>query len=209
MFEKFFKKKEEQQIEFLDKNLYILSEIPKPGIVSYLEANGVHVKKIVTDIDAMILSLIRERDPIRLIIIDFGTGKWKTLDAINNIVGLVSQCTSEDSTKSTTLFTRNGAITKELKDRKIKVDVRDYKGISDIIRALMEYPENYVTPGAKEFDGAPISDLSAFRYNRDNTDSYLKNSEKLDKFRNANIIDITEVDVQAGGENLTGYNCKF
>lgn len=208
MFSKFFKKKEEQEVEFLDKNLYILSEIPKPGIVSYLEANGVHVKKIVTDIDSMILSLIRERDPVRLIIVDFGAGKWKTLDSINNIVGLVSQCTSEDNTKATTIFTRNGAITKELKDRKIQADVREYKGISDIIKALMEYPENYVTPGAKEFDGSPTSDLRAFKYDRLDKGNTV-NSEKLNRFKDINFIDITEVDIQSGDEELVGFNCKF
>lgn len=200
------RKKKEEVVEYSDKNLYILAEIPKPGIITYLEANGIHVKKIVTSIDAMILSLIKEKNPIRLLIVDFGAGKWKTLENIDNIVGLLEQCVTEDGTRSSTIFTNNGAITQRLRTKKIAVDIREYKGISDIVRALTEYTENYVTPGAVDFEGAPSSDLSSFVYKPSGI-SELKGEEKLQKFRNPTFVDISAISMD--GDSMDGFNCKY
>lgn len=201
-----FKKKEVEQVEYMDKNLYILTELPKPGLVSYLEANGIHVKKITTSIDEMILSMIREREPIRLVVVDFGSGKFKTLEAIGNIVGLLDQCSSDDGVKAATLFTKEGLIKKEIRDKKLDVDVREFKGSSDIVRALSEYRENYITPGAKDFDGAPSKDLKAFKYDW-KAPKKVNGDERLKKFSNPSYMSVENLDMS--GDALESFNCKF
>ena len=201
MFSRFFKKKEEP-IQFEDKSLYILIEAPKSGIVSYLEANGVHVKAVLTDIGATVLALIKDRNPLRLVIVDLGLGTWKNLDSINNIVGLVSQCS--DTNRDATVFTKNGKLSKELRDTGAEVDIREYKGISDIIRALMEYPENYITPGAIDFDGEPLDSLQNYKYKRKD----LENKVKDNMGEAPTFTDVTVVNMQ-DGESLEGFKCKF
>lgn len=203
MFSKFFKRKEEP-VQLVDKSLYILIEAPKPGIVSYLEANGVHVKSVTTNIESVISAFIREKNPLRLIIVDLGIGTWKNLESINNITGLISQCSGFEH-RDATVFTRNGKLTKEIRDLQLDADVREFKGISDIIRALMEYPENYITSGAVDFDGENVSDLQSYIYKRTDLPKIV-NEQKLED--QAEFIDITQIDTQSG-EELEGFKCKF
>ena len=202
-----FKKKEVQEVVKLDKNLYILAEVQKPGLVNYMEANDMHVKAISSDINRLLMGLIREKNPIRLVIIDYGIGKFKTLEAINNIIGLISTAQGrlgEDEKHNTTVFTRNGSLLKAIKESGIVVDVRDYKGASDIVKALLEYPETYITAGAKDVEGAPSADLQAYKYewkDKDTLNKKIKTSKPT--------IDITNVDPTVGDDMMESFQCRF
>lgn len=205
-----FKKKEVKEIVRLDKNLYILSEERKPGLVNYMEANGMHVKFVSDDVNKLIISLLREKDPIRLIIIDYGLGKYKALEAMEGIVGAISSASQKlgtDEDNNCTVFTKNGALINKIKELDVKVDIREYRGASDVVRALLEYPENYVTPGAKDIEGVPSADLMAYTYSW-RSDRNLNSERKLKTSKAS--IDITTVNpTQDGEDNLQSFNCRF
>lgn len=206
----FFKKKEVKETIRLDKNLYILAEIRKPGLVNYMEANNMHVKVVATDVNKLILSLLREKDPIRLVIIDYGLGKYKSLEQIESIIGAIgsaNQKLGQDEENNCTVFTKNGALINAIKEAKYNVDIKEYRGASDVVRALLEYPEDYVTPGAQDIEGAPSSDLIAYKYSW-KSDRALK-SDRVLKSSKASI-DITNVDPTVESDDmLQGFNCKF
>ena len=155
-----FKKKEVQEAVIYDKNLYILAEVQKQGFVNYMEANGIMVKNFSTEVNKLIFSLIREKSPIRLVIIDYGNGGFKSMDAINNIVGLVSTAAmkkTDEEDSNVTVFTKSGALTKALKDNNIICDIREYKGASDVVKALMM--------SEKTFNRIKLNLFWAFIYN--------------------------------------------
>lgn len=202
-----FKKKAPKEIVYTDKNLYILTEVQKPGLVNYMQANNMNIKSLSTDVNRLLLGLLREKDPIRLVVIDYGMGGFKSIDAIDNIIGLLSTASQkdldEDSTGNCTVFTKSGALVNAIKDSKLKVDIQEYKGASDIVRALLKYPERYITPGAQEVEGAPSSDLMSYKYEKDDNKVVegLKSSKPT--------VDILDINPMADGESIEGFNCKF
>lgn len=202
-----FKKKEVQEAVIYDKNLYILAEVQKQGFVNYMEANGIMVKNFSTEVNKLIFSLIREKSPIRLVIIDYGNGGFKSMDAINNIVGLVTTAAmkkTDEEDSNVTVFTKSGALTKALKDNNVVCDIREYKGASDVVKALMSYNERYITPGAKDIDGAPSADLMSYRYVKED------NKQLEQAIKNSRVsIDINNVNVMADGDSIERFNCKF
>lgn len=199
-----FRKKSEAPVEVVDKNLYILLEQEKPGIVTYLESSGMHVKGISTNLNKLMLMLIREKNPIRLLIVDFNNGDWNRKDIADNLVGLVASYSNEPH--DCTIFTRNSYLRLQLNKRQINADVREFKGASDIVKALLEYNENYVSSGASDFIHENKESLLEYTFNK-NEDP--KEKEKRLSFGKRKIIDITDINVEASGESLTGYNCKF
>lgn len=203
----FLKKKEEEAPVILDKNLYILCDVQKPGFVNYMENNGIHVKCIETEPSRVTLRFIRENMPIRLVVIDYGTGRFKLIEQIDAIVGLISTANNklgEDEAGNCTVFTKSGALIKELRDGKYNVDIKEYRGGSDVVKTLLSYNESYVTSGAKDINGESEETLIGYQYSwsGDRQSVGCKNST----VDSNDIIDKNFID---GDESIESFKVKF
>lgn len=147
-----FKKKQEVVIDTPKKEivLYLLLETPKGGIVNYLQGNGVLVKSVETDIDTALKKIIRETNDLRLLVVDYGLGIFTEKSTRSDLIELIE--TSSSDGKSVTVFTNNGAIIKDLKNREINAQTANYKGASDIVKELSTYHEIYTTGGAVDLE---------------------------------------------------------
>lgn len=208
IFDIFKKKQKIEESEPISKNLYILNEFDKPGIVAYLNANDIKVKRLTCDLSTMFLALIREKSPIRLLVIDYGISKYKTLEAIEELVGLISTYQNDEAHNAVTVFTQSGAIRKSLKEHNIDCDIREYRGMSDITKALRSYNEIYVSDGAVDIQGESTGELLNFRMKKLSTNS--ETEDKLvtveTKFRDLDNLNITKGSAES---SLETFKCKF
>lgn len=147
-----FKKKPEVVIDTPKKEivLYLLLETPKGGIVNYLQGNGILVKSVETDIDTTLKKIIRETHDLRLLVVDYGLGIFTEKSTRSDLIELIE--TSSSDGKSVTVFTNNGAIIKDLKNREINAQTANYKGASDIVKELNKYHEIYTIGGAVDLE---------------------------------------------------------
>lgn len=156
----------------------------------------------------MFLALIREKSPIRLLVIDYGISKYKTLEAIEELVGLVSTYQNDEAHNAVTVFTQSGAIRKSLKEHNIDCDIREYRGMSDITKALRSYNEIYVSDGAVDIQGESTGELLNFRMKKLSTNS--ETEDKLvtveTKFRDLDNLNITKGSAES---SLETFKCKF
>lgn len=194
------KKQEEVVVDIPKKEvaLYVLLEMTKGGILDYLQGNGILVKAIDTNIDIILKKIIRETGDSRLIIIDYGIGLFSSRDVMSDLIEIAE--TSSSDGKNVTIFTNNGSISKELRNKEINATVVSYKGASDIVKELAKYNEIYNVGGAAELQILNQIDFKGASVEKLNT-----NERAVLKIMDLNII--KEDGESEGG--IQGFNVRY
>lgn len=201
------KKQEEEIVEKKDTVLYILSDIQKSGLITYLNSNNISIKKCTSDIDDIFLVLtMSENVAYRLVVIDYGSGKYKLTENIDRLVGLLESNCDPKNNKNVTVFTRNGVLRQTLRKAEIKCDTYEYSTVSDVIQRLKEYNEVYTQGDEKETVEIKSDDLLKFKPPK----IEFKYNSRLVRIHNR-VRDLTNLNPMdtLGGDSLQQFQCRF
>lgn len=128
-----------------DTILYIVTDRPLPGLLTYFRENGVNVSNIFSTIeDARDVVLIQTR-PCRIAIIDTGLGKFTATKVRKNLIDLLGIC---DEHNRVTVFYSDSVIKmeaiEELGKNRQGIDWFRYPSTVGVVATLLKYRERYI-----------------------------------------------------------------
>lgn len=100
--------KKQVEVEKPKLVLYILSERNIQGLAQFAENEGVLIEEQFTSIEDVKIRIVLEQNPIRLVVIESGLGRFSSSANRDEIVDLVGVCSTEN--KSATMFITDSAI---------------------------------------------------------------------------------------------------
>lgn len=127
--------------------LYIIADKNNPGLLSYFRGYGVHVSKIFTNLAEARDTLLMQVEPIRLIVMDTGTGKFTNMASRKSLIDLMGIC--DTNTKISVFYTdtviKNEIQTCDEVDNKTMV-FKKYRSTADVLANILQTAkhENYM-----------------------------------------------------------------
>lgn len=86
--------------EYKDRMLYIVIDRCSPDLINYFRELGINVTRIYTDIDIANSDLMMQSEPIKLVIVDTGSGRFSAMGTRKKIVDLLESASMDDDTDS-------------------------------------------------------------------------------------------------------------
>lgn len=127
--------------------LYIIADKNNPGLLNYFRGYGVHVSRIFTNLAEARDTLLMQVEPIRLIVMDTGTGKFTNMASRKSLIDLMGIC--DTNTKISVFYTdtviKNEIQTCDEVDNKT-MEFKKYKSTADVLANILQTAkhENYV-----------------------------------------------------------------
>lgn len=132
---------EEQQ----DKILYIVIDKAIPGLINYFRECGVKVSNIFNDIVDAKNTVLMQSEPIRIVVIDTGMGKFTTTAMRAELIDMLGIA---DENSRTTVFFTDSALKvdtiRTLGKSSKKIDWIQYKSTAVVAGTILSYGENYI-----------------------------------------------------------------
>lgn len=144
--------KQAQQVELAeepeakqDMILYIVIDKAIPGLVNYFRECGVKVSNIFNDIVDAKNTVLMQSEPIRIVVVDTGLGKFTTTSMRAELIDMLGIA---DENSKTTVFYTDSALKvdtiRTLGKSSKKIDWIQYKSTSIVAGSILNYNENYV-----------------------------------------------------------------
>lgn len=173
--------------------LYLLSEKYMPNILEFARNMSMPICGYFTNIEEITLEVLIESKPLRVLVLEQGTGRFASNANRKRFRELVSLCAKYKKIYAfcTDSLLKEEAMRKsEVRDRDILWD--RYKGTYNSLRALRSLGEHYIDEGIenikgigyKEFDGKNILNFQGEYVETKDTDGINRNSDL--------ILDITQ-----------------
>lgn len=151
---RFKKKEEEVYVPPQDTKLYLFTEVNKIGIVHYFMSNSIEVAVMSSEVNDIMDTALMEDYPSRLLIIDYGRGKFNDMEYVEGVTGLIEIFADIGYV---TVFTCSNLMQNAIKHKfgksknvMSKIEVLKYKGAVDIYEHLTEKNETYTISGATD-----------------------------------------------------------
>lgn len=198
----FKKKKEIVEIEKITTDLYLLLEGQKTGIVEYFYGLGIHITEVTSDTEQLTINLMMTNNKMRLLIVESGLGRIKSVSERENIKTIINTCLQDENKDITILYSSKAFRTelmKEFKEYK-ELEFIKYKNTSSIFDTLNKY-EN------EEYDGEMhkevISDGNNFKGVED--PEYRQSNEFRVTYKNMEEV----LNDRSGEDGINGYKVDF
>lgn len=203
----------DEQIEETEKPrdliLYIIIDKANPAMLQYYRECGVNVSKIFTNINDAKDTLLMQVDPVKILIIDTGTGRFSAMGSRKELLDLMGIC-DEDARIS--VFLTDTVIKSEVEYNESfetkKIHWYKFKSNTDVIAKLLQAKdkENYIYD---ENDKDTVDDIP------DNVLQFKGFKAKVDDGINigAPTIDIFDIKVHMAentdnSDEIPGYEIK-
>lgn len=161
---------EEQQTQ--DMILYIVMDKSIPGLINFFRECGVKVSNIFDDIVDAKNTVLMQSEPIRIVVVDTGLGKFTTTSMRSELIDMLGIA---DENSKTTVFYTDSALKvdtiRTLGKSGKKIDWIQYKSTAVVAATILSYNENYIydmeddldvietSKSALNFKGLTMSDL--------------------------------------------------
>lgn len=97
----FIRKEKDEGVKIRRKkgieDIYILTEKNKEILKDYLDTYNINVSDIFDDIEEVKIKVLTNSQPIRLIIIEYGLGRFSSAKNKEEIIDLIGMCESDDN----------------------------------------------------------------------------------------------------------------
>lgn len=136
---------EEQEAKLQNNNgiqplvLYILTDKPVTGMLSYFRGYGANVSKIFSNINEARDTLLMQVEPSRVVIIDTGTGRFTNMASRNALIDMIGIC--DEDTKISVFYT-DTIIKHEIEDsdeiEAKMIQWNKYRSTADVLANLLQ-----------------------------------------------------------------------
>lgn len=136
---------QEVPIEKPKMMLYLVIDKPVEGLLNYFRMSGVNVSNIYSDIGEAKNEVIMQSDPLRIVIVDTGLGKFTTTTMRAELIDMMG--ISDDQNRTTVFYTDSAlkvdtlhTLGKSGKD----IDWFKYQSTALVVATLLSYNEEYI-----------------------------------------------------------------
>ena len=136
---------QEVPIEKPKMMLYLVIDKPVEGLLNYFRMSGVNVSNIYSDIGEAKNEVIMQSDPLRIVIVDTGLGKFTTTTMRAELIDMMG--ISDDQNRTTVFYTDSAlkvdtlhTLGKSGKD----IDWFKYQSTALVVATLLSYNEDYI-----------------------------------------------------------------
>ena len=136
---------QEVPIEKPKMMLYLVIDKPVEGLLNYFRMSGVNVSNIYSDISEAKNEVIMQSDPLRIVIVDTGLGKFTTTTMRAELIDMMG--ISDDQNRTTVFYTDSAlkvdtlhTLGKSGKD----IDWFKYQSTALVVATLLSYNEEYI-----------------------------------------------------------------
>lgn len=136
---------QEVPIEKPKMMLYLIIDKPVEGLLNYFRMSGVNVSNIYSDIGEAKNEVIMQSDPLRIVIVDTGLGKFTTTTMRAELIDMMG--ISDDQNRTTVFYTDSAlkvdtlhTLGKSGKD----IDWFKYQSTALVVATLLSYNEEYI-----------------------------------------------------------------
>lgn len=136
---------QEVTIEKPKMMLYLVIDKPVEGLLNYFRMSGVNVSNIYSDIGEAKNEVIMQSDPLRIVIVDTGLGKFTTTTMRAELIDMMG--ISDDQNRTTVFYTDSAlkvdtlhTLGKSGKD----IDWFKYQSTALVVATLLSYNEDYI-----------------------------------------------------------------
>lgn len=136
---------QEVPIEKPKMMLYLVIDKPVEGLLDYFRMSGVNVSNIYSDIGEAKNEVIMQSDPLRIVIVDTGLGKFTTTTMRAELIDMMG--ISDDQNRTTVFYTDSAlkvdtlhTLGKSGKD----IDWFKYQSTALVVATLLSYNEDYI-----------------------------------------------------------------
>ena len=136
---------QEVPIEKPKMMLYLVIDKPVEGLLDYFRMSGVNVSNIYSDIGEAKNEVIMQSDPLRIVIVDTGLGKFTTTTMRAELIDMMG--ISDDQNRTTVFYTDSAlkvdtlhTLGKSGKD----IDWFKYQSTALVVATLLSYNEEYI-----------------------------------------------------------------
>lgn len=146
-------KEQEEPEEIPDKVLYVVTDRLTYGLLDYMRNCGLNVANIYDNIDTVRNMMIMQMQPLRIVVIDSGTGKFITPTIRKDLIDMIGM--ADEDIDFTIFYTdsiiKSNTIEEVGKDSK-NIEWFEYESTSVCVANIMSHKENYIMQGktAKE-----------------------------------------------------------